>query len=56
MFFSSSHKYLMARGNTSIPSSSDSDDEDKPFVDELVHAVKFLEDVCTKQKNSIKSV
>jgi hypothetical protein len=50
---SSLHKYLMARGNSSISSSSDdsdSDYEDKPFVDELAHAVKFFEDVCTKQK------
>jgi hypothetical protein len=38
----SSHKCLMARGNTSIPSSSDSDNEDKPSVDELAHVVNFL--------------
>jgi hypothetical protein len=40
----SSHKWLMAKGNTSIPSSSDSDvdDEDKPSIDEPTHAVKFL--------------
>jgi hypothetical protein len=53
---SSSHNCLMARGNSSIPSSSDesdSDDEDKPLVDELAHAVKFLEDVCTKQKSQL---
>jgi hypothetical protein len=49
-------KCLMARGKSSIPSSSDdssSDDgesEGKPFVDELAEAVKFFEDVCTKQK------
>jgi hypothetical protein len=54
----SSHKCLMARGNTSIPSSSDdndsnSDDKDKP-LDELVHAIKFFEDVCTKQKAQLK--
>jgi hypothetical protein len=41
----SSHKCLMARGNKSIPSSSDdssSDDdgEGKPSVDELVEAIK----------------
>jgi hypothetical protein len=43
----SSHKCLMARGNTSIPSSSD---DDKPSIDELEHDVKCFEDVCTKQK------
>jgi hypothetical protein len=50
------HKWLMARGNMSIPScsdDSDSDDEDKPFVNELAHVVKFFEDVCLK--SSIKS-
>jgi hypothetical protein len=43
----SSHKCLMARGKTSIPSSSDDsdnecDDDRKPSLDELAHAVKFL--------------
>ena len=45
------------RGKTSIPSSSDdndSNDERKPSIDELVHAVKFFEDVCTKQKAQLK--
>jgi hypothetical protein len=52
----SSHKYLMARGKTSIPSSSDdSDDDRKPSIDELVHAVNFFEDVCTKQKAQLKT-
>jgi hypothetical protein len=48
----------MARGNTSIPSSSDSssDDEDKPSIDELAHVVKFFENVCTKQKTQLKVV
>jgi hypothetical protein len=51
----SSRKCLMARGKISIPSSSDessSDDEGegKPSVDELAEAVKFFQDVCTKQK------
>jgi hypothetical protein len=51
----SSHKCLMARGKMSIASSSDessSDDEGegKPFLDELAEAVKFFQDVCTKQK------
>jgi hypothetical protein len=46
----------MARGNTNDPSSSkyDSDnnsiDDDKPFVDELAHVVKFFYDVSAKQK------
>jgi hypothetical protein len=53
-----SRKCLMARGKMSIPSSSDensSDDEGegKPSIDELAEAVKFFQDVCTKQKNSI---
>jgi hypothetical protein len=41
----------MERGMSSIPSSSDendSDDEDKPSIDELMHVVKSFEDVCTK--------
>jgi hypothetical protein len=47
----SSHKCLTTRGKTSIPSSSDEcDDEGKPSLDELVHAINFFEDVCTKQK------
>jgi hypothetical protein len=51
----------MARGKMSIPSSSDdssSDDEGegKPFLDELAEAVKFFEDVCTKQKAQIKTL
>jgi hypothetical protein len=52
----SSHKCLMTRGNTSILSSSDSDskDEDKPSVDKLVHAIRFFEDICTKQKAQLK--
>jgi hypothetical protein len=57
----SSHKCLMARGKASIPSSSDDsddecDDEEKPSVDELAHAVKFFEDVCTKQKAQLKTL
>jgi hypothetical protein len=57
----SSHKCLMERGKTSIPSSSDDSDnecdgEGKPSVDELAHAVKFFEDVCTKQKAQLKTV
>jgi hypothetical protein len=50
----SSHKNLMARGKTSIPSCSDDSDsecdgEGKPSVDERAHGVKFFEDVCTKK-------
>jgi hypothetical protein len=57
----SSHKCLMARGKMSIPSSSDDssshdDDEGKPSVDELVEAVKFFQDVCTKQKAQLKTL
>jgi hypothetical protein len=48
----SSHKCLMARCKSSFPSSSDDSDnecdvEGKPSLDELAHAVKFFEDVCT---------
>jgi hypothetical protein len=47
----------MARGKTSIPSSSDdSDDEGKPSLDELVHAIKYFEDVCIKQKAQLKTL
>jgi hypothetical protein len=51
----------MARGNKSIPSSSDEsscDDEGegKPSVDELAEAVKFFQDVCTKQKAQLKTL
>jgi hypothetical protein len=38
----SSHKFLMARGTTSISSSSDTNDEDKPSVDELAHVIKVF--------------
>jgi hypothetical protein len=51
----------MARGKMSIPSSSDessSDDEGegKPSVDELAEAVKFFQDVYTKQKAQLKTL
>jgi hypothetical protein len=51
----------MARGKMSIPSSSDesnSDDEGegKPSVDELAEAIKFFQDVCTKQKAQLKTL
>jgi hypothetical protein len=51
----------MARGKTSIPYSSDDsddecDEEGKPSLDELVQAVKFFEDVCTKQKAQLKTL
>jgi Tfp pilus assembly protein PilV len=54
----SSHKCLRVKGNTSIPSSSDSnsDDEDKLSLDEFVHAVKFFEEVCSKQKAQLKTL
>jgi hypothetical protein len=51
----------MARGKMIIPSSSDdssSDDEGEgnPSVDELVEAVKFFQDICTKQKAQLKTL
>jgi hypothetical protein len=52
----------MARGKMSIPSSSDdssSDDDEgegKPSLDELAEDVKFVEDVCTKQKGQLKTL
>jgi chromosome segregation ATPase len=51
----------MARGKMSIPFSSDessSDDEGggKPSVDELAEAVKFFQDVCTKQKAQLNNL
>jgi hypothetical protein len=57
----SSHKCLMERGKTIIPSSSDDndsecDDEGKPSIDELVHVVTFFEVVCTKQKTQLKTL
>jgi hypothetical protein len=57
----SSHKCLMARDKMSIPSSSnesgsDDEGEGKPSVDELAEAVKFFEDVCTKQKAQLKTL
>jgi hypothetical protein len=50
------HKCLMARGKSSIPSSSDDacDGEGKSSLDELAHVVQFFEDVCTKQKLHLK--
>jgi hypothetical protein len=49
----------MERGKKSISSSCDDsddecDDEGKPSIDELVHTIKFFEDVCTKQKANLK--
>jgi chromosome segregation ATPase len=53
----------MARRKMSIPSSSDDsirssndDGEGKPSVDELVEAVKFFQDVCTKKKAQLKTL
>jgi hypothetical protein len=51
----------MARGKINIPtssddSSSDDDGEGKPSVDELAEAVKFFQDVCTKQKAQLKTL
>jgi hypothetical protein len=57
----SSRKWLIARGKMSIPSSNDessSDDEGegKPSLYELVEAIKFFQDVCTKQKAQLKTL
>jgi hypothetical protein len=57
----SSRKCLMARGKMSIPSSSagsssDDEGEGNPSVDELAEAVKFFQDVCTKQKAQLKTL
>jgi hypothetical protein len=52
----------MTRGKTSIPSSSydnssdDDEGEGKPSLNELAEAVKFFEDVCTKQKAKLKTL
>jgi hypothetical protein len=51
----------MARGKMSTQSASDdsgSDDEreGKPSVDELAEAVKFFQEVCTKQKAQLKTL
>jgi hypothetical protein len=51
----------MERGKISIPSSSDdssSDDEGegKPSLDEFAKVVNFFEDVCTKQKDQLKTL
>jgi uncharacterized coiled-coil protein SlyX len=55
----SSRKCLVARDKMSIPfssddSSSDDEGEGKPSIDELAEAVKFFQDVCTKQKAQLK--
>jgi hypothetical protein len=45
----------MARGTTSIPSSSDdSDDERKPSIDALGHAVKFFRIFAQNKRLSLK--
>jgi hypothetical protein len=51
----------MARGKMSISSSSyesssDDEGEGKPSIDELAEAVKFFQDVCTKQKTQLKTL
>jgi hypothetical protein len=56
-----SRKCLMARGKMSIPSSiddssSDDEGEGKPSLDELAEAIKFFQDVCTKQKTQLKTL
>jgi hypothetical protein len=51
----------MVRGKISISSSSDDSDDEcdgegKPSLYELVHVVKFFEDVCTKQKDQFNTL
>jgi hypothetical protein len=48
----------MGKGKSQDPSSSDDecDGEGKPSLDELAHAVKFFEDVCTKQNAQLKNL
>jgi hypothetical protein len=43
-------------GCDSDESSSDDEGEGKPSVDELAEAVKFFQDVCTKQKAQLKTL
>jgi hypothetical protein len=56
----SSQECLMTRGNTNVSCSSeyDSDDSvdenDKPSLDELGHAIKFFKDICTNPKAQLK--
>jgi FtsZ-binding cell division protein ZapB len=57
----SSCKCHMAKGKMSIPSSSDDSSSDaegegKPSIDDLAEAVKFFQDVCTKQKAQLKTL
>jgi hypothetical protein len=53
-----SHKCLMARDKSSIPSSSDDRDDcnggGKASLEELAQAINFFADVCTKQKVNLK--
>jgi hypothetical protein len=52
----------MARGKTSIPSSSDDSSSDegegegKPSLDELAKVVKFFEDIWAKQMAQLKTL
>jgi hypothetical protein len=57
----SSRKCLMAIGKMTIPSSiddssSDDEGEGNPSVDDLAEAIKFFQDVCTKQKAQLKTL
>jgi hypothetical protein len=52
----SSHKCLIARGKTSIPSSSDDEGEGKPSIDKLAEDIKFFQDICTKQNTQLKTL
>jgi hypothetical protein len=48
----------MAKGKTQCPSSSDDDcdGEGKTSLEELAQVVNFFEDVCTKQKDQLKTL
>jgi hypothetical protein len=55
----SSHKCLMTRGKTGIPSSSDDsndecDGEGKPSIDELVHVIKFFRMFALNKRLNLK--
>jgi hypothetical protein len=56
----SSHKCLIAKGKSQDPPSSDNSDDDcdgegKPSLEDLVQSIKFFYDVCTKQKDQLKT-
>jgi chromosome segregation ATPase len=46
----------MSNSSSSDDSSSDDEGEGKPSVDELAEAIKYFQDVCTKQKAQLKTL